>query len=87
MNEVQAPYKVRSAMGWTWVDDETLAHLHEAGMLHLAHGYSPDGAVSSWLSVQQVVDTRGACVSRYEEVWPGELRDLEHARTIAGASP
>ena len=25
MNQVQAPYKVRSAMGWTWVDDETLA--------------------------------------------------------------
>ena len=86
MNKTHAPYKVRSAMGWTRVDDETLRQLHEAGMLHLARGYSPNGAVSSWLSVQQVPDTRGTCVSMREDVWPDELRDLEHARTIARQS-
>lgn len=52
-------------------------------MLHLAHRYAPHGVISSWLSVQQVPDTQGTGVSMYEEVWPGELRDLEHARTVA----
>ncbi len=83
MNRTQAPYKVRSAMGWIRVDDETLAQLYQAGMLHLAHGYSPHGTISAWLSVQQVPNTRGTCRSMYEEVWPGDLRDLAHARAIA----